>query len=57
MQKYSAVSTKATIDMVVSNGHALSEEARLVYGVGMWDELGRIVVLPVTFVGIDKLNF
>lgn len=35
MQKYSAVSTKATIDMVVSKGHALSEEARLVYGVGV----------------------
>ena len=35
MQKYIAVSTKATIDMVVSKGHALSEEARLVYGVGV----------------------
>jgi hypothetical protein len=41
---------------VDSRGHALSAEARLVYGVGVCDELGR-VVLPVTFVGTDKLYF
>lgn len=59
-QKYIAVNTNAKIDMVVSRGHALSEEARLVYGVGVGDELGIVVALPVkpvTFVGTDKLNF
>jgi hypothetical protein len=43
-------------DNVVPRGHALSAEARLVYGVGAWDEVGRVVLL-VTFVGIDKLYF
>ena len=56
VQKYSAVSTSNTGDIVAPRGHALSAEARLVYGVGVCDEVGS-VVLPVTFVGTDKLNF
>jgi len=56
VQKYSAVSTSNTGEIVAPRGHALSAEARLVYGVGVCDELGS-VVLPVTFVGTDKLNF
>jgi hypothetical protein len=35
MQKYIAVSTNARIGMDVPKGQALSEEARLVYGVGV----------------------
>lgn len=56
VQKYSAVSTSNRGDTVAPRGQALSAEARLVYGVGVSDGLGS-VVLPVTFVGTDKLNF
>lgn len=56
IQKYSAVSTSNRGDTVAPRGHALSAEARLVNGVGVYDGLGS-VVLPVTFVGTDKLNF
>ena len=56
VQKYSAVSTSNTGDIVAPRGHALSAEARLVYGLGVCDELGRVVLL-VIIVGMDKLNF